>query len=155
MKNRLITLLILLVSTIYLVNCAGSSKAPAEKSDEAKQFKTSDGKGTVYLYRTKRAVGAAGQLEVKVNGMTAGGAAPGTFFKWDLKPGKYTFTSSTPESSAVVEIDVAAGKSYFIKQDARLGIADGRVTLKQVDEKAGQDAVKKHKLLVSAYVPED
>ena len=57
-------------------------------------------------YRTGRAVGAAGQLKVLVNSKDAGGTGPGTFFRWDLLPGTYTFASSTGESSAVVQLEV-------------------------------------------------
>ena len=99
-------------------------------------------------------MGAAGQLSVKVNSMAAGGTGPGTFFRWDLKPGNYTFLSSTGESSAVVQLDVKAGQVYFIRQDARLGIDSGRVSMKEVDSKQGEKEVNSCKLLVSSYVPD-
>ena len=84
----------------------------------------------MYSYGTGRAAGAAWQLFVKINSIDTGGTGPGTFFKWDLKPGTYTFSSSTGESYAVVHIDVKAGQVYFIRQDARMGINNGRVTMK-------------------------
>ena len=144
----------LVISLSLLVyGCASTSKAPVEKSDEAKSFAAPDGKGTVYLYRTGRVVGAAGQLSVKVNGEDAGGSGPGTFFKWDLTPGTYTFLSSTTESSAVVQLDVKAGEVYYIRQDARLGISSGRVTLNEVSDRKGKEEVAGCKLLVSSYVP--
>ena len=86
--------------------------------------------------------------------LDAGGTGPGTFFRWDLKPGTYTFASSTGESSAVVQLEVKAGQLYFIRQDARMGIESGRVTIKEVDEKQGKSEVGSCKLLVSAYVPD-
>ena len=143
-----------ILTIILFTGCASTSKAPENKSNEAKAFLAPDDKGTVYLYRTGRAVGAAGQLTVKVNSKEAGGTGPGTFFKWDLKPGTYTFASSTGESSAVVQLEVEAGQVYFIRQDARLGIDKGRVTLKEVDSKKDQNEVKSCKLLVSSYFPE-
>jgi len=146
--------ILFLLSSSLIVGCASVSKAPTEKSDAAKSFEAPSDRGTVYLYRTGRAVGAAGQLSVKVNGMDAGGTGPGSFFKWDFKPGVYTFLSSTAESSATQQIDVKAGEVYFIRQDARLGVSSGRVTMKIVDDKKGQQEVKGCKLLVSSYVPE-
>lgn len=148
-----LVILFLLASSL-LVGCASVSKAPTEKSDEAKAFKASTDRGTVYLYRTGRAVGAAGQLSVKVNNDGAGGTGPGSFFKWDFKPGTYTFSSSTGESSAVIELNIIAGEVYFIRQDARMGVANGRVTMKIVDDKKGQQEVKGCKLLVSSFIPE-
>lgn len=99
-------------------------------------------------------MGAAGQLSVKVNSIDSGGTGSGTFFRWDLKPGTYTFSSSTGESSAVVQIDVKPGQVYFIRQDARLGIDKGRVSMKEVDSTKGQNELKNCKLLVSSYISE-
>lgn len=137
-----------------MIGCASTSKAPNEKSSEAKSFSIPEGKGTVYLYRTGRVVGAAGQLLVKVNGNDAGGTGPGTFFKWDFTPGTYTFFSSTGEASALVELDVKAGELYFIRQDARIGIDKGRVSMKEVSDSKGKKEIQGCRLLVSAYVPE-
>ena len=116
---RLFNLFLVAISALFILGCASVSKAPSEKSAEAKSFEAPANKGTVYLYRTGRAVGAAGQLNVKVNGADAGGTGPGTFFKWDLSPGVYTFLSSTPESSATEQLDVKAGQVYYLRQDAR------------------------------------
>ena len=146
---------ILLIGAIAIMGgCAATSKAPEGASSEAKAFDAPEGRGTVFLYRTGRMVGAAGQLKVMVNNKDAGGTGPGTFFRWDLKPGSYTFASSTAESSAVVNVNVKAGEIYFLRQDARLGVGNGRVTLVEVSDKKGKQEVKGCKLLVSAYVPE-
>lgn len=152
--NRILGIISLLLLTYVFTNCASTSKASSDKSNEAKVFVAPDDLGTVYLYRTGRVVGAAAQLNVKVNGMDAGGTGPGTFFKWDLKPGTFTFLSSTGEASAVVQLEVKAGEVYFIRQDARMGLDAGRVSMKEVDPKKGQAEVKDCKLLVSSYVPE-
>jgi hypothetical protein len=151
-KINLFYLLIFFMA-LFAFGCASTSKAPSEKSQEAKSFQAPDDRGTVFIYRTGRAVGAAGQLQVKVNSTDAGGTGPGTFFRWDLLPGSYTFSSSTGESSAVIQLDVKAGQTYFIRQDARMGITDGRVTMKEVDSKKGQKEVQGCKLLVSSYIP--
>ena len=60
----------------------------------------------------------------------------------------------TGESSAVVQIDVKPGQVYYQRQDARLGVGNGRVTIKEVDSKKGKNEVNNCKLLVSSYVPE-
>ena len=152
--TRLLSLSIVAILVLIASGCASVSKAPAEKSEAAKSFTAPENTGSVFLYRTGRAVGAAGQLAVKVNGIDAGGTGPGTFFRWDLSPGTYTFLSSTSESSATVQIEVKAGQVYFIRQDARLGIDSGRVTMKEVDSKKGTSEVQGCKLLVSSYIPE-
>ena len=147
MKKLLFTLFVLPL----LIGCAGTSKAPVERSEEAKQFVKNPEKGVVYVYRTGRAVGATVQIQVKINGTEAGGTGPGTFFRWELEPGKYTFLSSTPESSKVIELDVKANEHYFLRQDARVGWDTSRVTLVEKDEATGMKEVDGCKLLVSAY----
>ena len=150
MKHFLI--LILAVSAIMFANsCASTSKAGEDQSAQAKSFEKPADKGVVYLYRTGRAVGAAVSIQVKVNGMDAGGTGPGTFFRWELTPGTYAFSSFTSESSAVVEVEVKANEHYFIKQDARMGINSGRVTMVVQNESTGMSDVNNCKLLVSAY----
>ena len=81
------------------LGCANVSTAPAEADIAAKNFEPLEGQGVVYLYRPARAMGAAIQMQVTVNGDTAGGTGPGTYFRFDLPPGLHTFMSSSPESS--------------------------------------------------------
>lgn len=151
--NRIIIISFSILSLFFL-GCASVSKAPTNKSEEAKSFQVSTDKGTVYLYRTGRAVGAAGQLQVTINNHAAGGTGPGSFFKWDFMPGIYTFSSSTGESSAVIQLEIKAGEVYYLRQDARMGVSTGRVTLKEVSVQKGQKEIMDCKLLVSSYVPE-
>jgi len=154
MFKRFYWLIPIMFLAYFASSCASTSKAPESKSSEAKDFTAPDDRGTVFLYRTGRAVGAAGQLSVKINSIDAGGTGPGTFFRWDLKPGNYTFSSSTGESSAVIQLDVKEQQVYFIRQDARLGVGSGRVTMREVDSKKGKNEVSACKLLVSSYVPD-
>jgi len=152
-KNSLFFLLVVSISLIAY-SCASTSKASSDKSHDAKLYVAPENKGSVYLYRTGRAVGAAGQLGVKVNGVDAGGTGPGTFFKWDLSPGTYSFLSATGESSAIVQLEVKVGQVYYIRQDARMGINKGRVSMKEVDDNKGRKEVSDCKLLISSYMPE-
>ncbi|UCH83367.1 MAG: DUF2846 domain-containing protein [Candidatus Latescibacterota bacterium] len=149
------TLFLIMLALPLVVGCAGTSKAPAEDTEAAMTFKVPDDKGVVYLYRLGRAVAAANVSIVKVNSLEAGGTGPGTFFRWELKPGTYSFSASTSESSKTVQLQVEAGKLYFIEQNIRLGLSEGRVQLKEVDEKTGKKNIQGMKMLVSAYVPEE
>ena len=147
-------LILIILSQAFLIGCAKVSKAPESDSDQAKQFRAIADKGVVYVYRTGRMVGAAGQYMVKINGIDAGGTGPGTFFRWGLKPGTYTIASSTSESSATVQVNVEANKLYFVKQTPRLGLQSGRINLEEVDENSGKKDVSGLKLLISSYLPE-
>jgi len=153
-KTKLTTALIfipLLVISMMTISCASTSKATGEKSTAAKKFEKHPEKGVVYLYRPGRAVGAAASSQIKINGIDAGGTGPGTFFRWELTPGTYAFSAFTTESSTVIEVDVKANEHYFIRQDERLGLASGRVTMVVQDEATGMTGVNNCKLLVSAY----
>jgi hypothetical protein len=99
-------------------------------------------------------VGAAGSIQVRVNGLDAGGLGPGTFFRWNVKPGTYTFLSSTSEASATVVLNVEAGQVYFVEQTMRMGLDTGRVTMNERDAETGQYDVKTLNMAVSAWVPE-
>ena len=150
MKYYLLIPVALLV--VLMVNsCASTSKATEDRSLEAKKFEKHPEKGIVYLYRPGRAVGAAVSTQIKINGIDAGGTGPGTFFRWELTPGIYAFSASSTESSAVVEVDVKANEHYFIRQDERIGLNSGRVTLVVQDENTGKSGVENCRLLVSAF----
>ena len=109
-------------------------------------------KGTVFLYRTGRAVGAVVKTQIKVNGRDAGGIGNNSYFEWELEPGVYTFSCYTKESNPIIEIDVKPNETYYIRQDQRMGLTnDGRVTLKRVEESKATKEMKKAKKLVTSY----
>ena len=151
MKRLVLLLPLVLMGLLYLSSCASTTKATEDRSAEAKKFEKHPEKGVVYLYRPGRAVGAAASTQIRINGVDAGGTGPGTFFRWELDPGTYAFSAFTTESSRVVELEVKANEHYFIRQDERLGLNSGRVTMVIQDEATGMAGVKNCKLLVSAY----
>ncbi len=151
MSTKHYNFLLLIALALFINSCASTSKATEEKSEDVKKFEKLADKGVVYLYRPGRAVGAASSTQIKVNGLDAGGTGPGTFFRWELTPGIYTFSCFSTESTAVVEVEVKANEHYFLRQDERIGISGGRVTLVKQNEATGIEAVKKCTLLVSSY----
>lgn len=151
MKSKVHYILALLIVLSLAYSCASTSKATDEKSTAAKEYEKHPEKGVVYLYRPGRFVGAAASSQIKINGTDAGGTGPGTFFRWELTPGTYAFSAFTTESSTVLEVDVEANEHYFIRQDERLGLSSGRVTMVLEDEATGKKGVNSCKLLVSAY----
>jgi hypothetical protein len=153
LMRRAVTTAFLVLVAVGVAACASTSNASPEMTEAAKNFEAPDDKGLVFLYRTGRMVGAAGAIEVSVNGQAAGGTGPGTFFRWELEPGSYTFHSSTGEASATVALEVEAGAVYFIEQNARMGLNTGRVSMEEVDAQRGRSQVSNMQLLVSAYVP--
>ena len=82
---RMLLVILLFGVGAALIGCATTSTVSVEESEAAKSFEPLPDRGTVFLYRSGRAVGAASSIEVRVNTQTAGGTGPGTFFRWDLK----------------------------------------------------------------------
>ena len=80
--NKLIFLSSALLCIALFTQCAGTSKASEEKSESAKTFEAPSDRGSVYLYRTGRLVGAGVSTPVKVNGQDAGGIGFSTFSRW-------------------------------------------------------------------------
>jgi hypothetical protein len=62
--------------------------------------------------------------------------------------------SSTAESSRVDELSVKAGEHYFLRQDARMGVSAGCITLVKKDEATGMKKIDGYQLIVSAYKQE-
>ena len=154
MKRRLALVCLITLALPFVVQCATGSRSSHTESEESKAFAVPEGKGVVYVYRTGKFAGSGLLLEVSVNGVKAGGAGAGTHFRWELKPGSYTFSSQTVGSSAVIPIQVEAGKLYFIEMNSKMGVVIRRTSMKRVSEATGKRAVQSSKLLVSAYVPE-
>lgn len=141
----------ILFSILMIVSCASTSNATDDASIKAKEFNKVSDKGVVYIYRPNRMFAAALSTNIKINGLDAGGTGPGTFFRWELKPGMYSFAAFSAESSAVIELDVKANEHYFIRQDERLGLNGSRPTLTEIKEDTAKKEMQKLKLLVSAY----
>lgn len=153
MRMRPVLLLILIALQAF-VGCATVSTESEEVSTNAKNFDPLEDKAVVFLYRRGRMVGAGNATQIQVNSQAAGGLGPGTFFRWEVEPGKYTFFSSTSESSGTVALDVEAGGVYFVEVNTRVGVDSGRVTMNERDAATGKPQVEGLNLAVSAWVPD-
>lgn len=126
--------LLLFILMLFFSGCSKSVKTPVSAGYDAKQFVSPEGKGVVYLYRGVKALLPEEQFVVRINDREVGKSGPGTYFRWELKPGTYSISSSAKESSDVVKIEVAAGRFYFFKQIVRMGLAKGgRIFIEEMD----------------------
>jgi Protein of unknown function (DUF2846) len=132
--------------------CASGSKATVEKDTQAKTFIPNETKGTVYMYRPGKAFAGGMLAPIKVNGADAGGMGPGSYFKWELDKGTYTFSTMMEGSSAVAELNVEAGQLYFLKMDYNINLVFGaRAKMDKIEGTEGMKEVEKSKLLISTY----
>lgn len=150
--RKSIQFLLFLVGMSTLYSCASATKAPESKDFEAKKFQSIDDKSVLYIYRTSRALNAGGLTSVMLDAHSIGDLRTGRYFRVEVAPGNHKIQCRTPESSAVVDLNCEAGKIYYFKQNEHIGIETSRVSLKEVSEKKGKEAVLGKKLLVDAYV---
>jgi Protein of unknown function (DUF2846) len=140
----------LAVSAILLSGCATSTKATVENDISAKSFTPNETKSIVYLYRPGKAFAGAVLAPIQINGGDAGAMGPGGFFKWELEPNTYTFSTIIEGSSAVVKLDAKAGQLYFLKMDYNFNVIHGaKCNLDIVDDSEGKKGVERTNLLIS------
>lgn len=130
---------------LFLVGCASAPMAPSDLDQKAKSFENSSDKATLYIYRNEN-FGAAISMEVLVNNKSIGQTAAKTYFKYDVTPGHYQIQSKA-ENTSILDLDVLAGKSYFVWQEVKMGFIYARNKLQLTDEIKGKAGVLESKLI--------
>ena len=130
---------------LFLVGCASAPMAPSDLDQKAKSFENSSDKATLYIYRNEN-FGAAISMEVLVNNKSIGQTAAKTYFKYDVTPGHYQIQSKA-ENTSILDLDVLAGKSYFVWQEVKMGFIYARNKLQLTDEVKGKAGVLESKLI--------
>ncbi len=98
---------------------------------------------TVHFYRTKNIWGFAVQPKLRMNG------DPISTIKWNwrktitIPPGAYGFSAKT-EATREIELQVEAGKEYYVRCAMRMGLLVGRI--KFIPETAEQAQQRMSKL---------
>lgn len=132
--------------SIFLGGCASVPMAASDADARAKSFVTpSDGTSNIYIYRDE-SMGAAIKMPLLLDGVSVGDTAAHTYLLKQVGPGKHTVVSKT-ENDASLDIDVAAGKNYYVWQEVKMGAFAARSALHLVEESKGQKAVKSCKLI--------
>ena len=130
---------------LFLVGCASAPMAPSDLDQKAKSFENSSNKATLYIYRNEN-FGAAISMEILVNNKSIGQTAAKTYFKYDVTPGHYQIQSKA-ENTSILDLDVLAGKSYFVWQEVKMGFIYARNKLQLTDEIKGKAGVLESKLI--------
>ena len=127
--------------------CASVNMAPPEADTAAKSYAVKPGMGNIYVYRNEM-LGAAITLPVELDGKAVGATASKTYFLLPVSPGKHTL-GSKGESGSTLEVDVAAGRNYFVWQEVKMGMLSGGSALHLVDEAKGKAGVAECKLIAT------
>jgi hypothetical protein len=110
MKTILKTLLLVIVT-------ASASAALAQKFEPVKEIP--EGKALVYIYRPGSMVGAAVHYTVNANDEKVSEAhlRNNSYLVFFANPGRYTFWAQVTNTRREVDLDVEAGKIYYVRGD--------------------------------------
>lgn len=106
-----------------------------------KNLEPPEGKSLLYVYRPSVA-GAVIPMPVICDERMIGSTRGKTFIYAYIAPGKHTITAEA-ERPATLEIETEAGKTYYIRQKVKMGIAMARTDLELVDEAEGRNKLNK------------
>ena len=104
-----------------------------------------DGKATVYIIRNS-SIGSLIKMSVECNGMKIGSTKAKQYVYTVVDPGSYTFVSKTPENSGSLNLTLESGKTYYIKQQVKMGIVVARTGLELMNDLEGKKALNDCKL---------
>ncbi|MBX3736804.1 MAG: DUF2846 domain-containing protein [Candidatus Didemnitutus sp.] len=91
--------------------------------------------GVVYFFRPKKFMGAAVSYDVRdrANNTVIGAIANGTYFFHYATPGQHVYAAAT-ETDTLQNVEVEAGKTYYIECGVQMGVLAGRPSMKVVPE---------------------
>jgi hypothetical protein len=90
-------------------------------------------KALVVFYRVKNFKGGAIRFNVQYPEGLIGTLGSGTYLYKQLKPGQYQFWSQVISQDSIT-LNVEAGKTYYVKGEAQIGVFAGRPKFTQVSE---------------------
>ncbi len=94
---------------------AGCVQLPPSPQDlQAKRFEPVPGKAVIYLVRNNPDIsGVAATL--KLDDVIMGSTYPGTYFRWEVAPGRHRIGGFGPDNGEIT-LATEAGKIYFVQQ---------------------------------------
>lgn len=143
------SLYVLLFLASVVSGCASVPMASLDEDAKAKTFAVREGKSNIYVYRNE-SFGGAIPLTVALDGKVAGQTGPQTYFLFEVDPGSHE-VSSIAENTSALKLDAAAGNSYFVWQEVKMGMWMARSQLQQVDEATGKKGVAECKRAQSNF----
>jgi hypothetical protein len=140
---------------LLLAGCASVPMAPMDQDSKAKEFLPPPNKASLYIYRSE-IIGYFIPMSVAVNGKVIGQTLAHTYFRLNLRPGKYTIESHAYENISTLSLPMKAGENYFVWQEVKMGWWTwGRSLLQQVFESNGRALVMESKLIATTISEDD
>jgi hypothetical protein len=139
MRKLLFCLLALLFA-----GCASVPMGDAKRDAELKNFTPNSDKAGVYVYRNE-VIGAAIKMDVELDGKHLGRTASKVYLYTEVAPGKHTIVSRA-ENEDTLELEVMAGKLYYVWQEVKMGLWSARSKLSLMTDEEGKKGVSECQL---------
>ncbi len=144
MKNVLCVVSVLLL--LLIQGCSSVQLASQTKDDSARQFIVPQGKANLYVVQAGGYLPSWNNVQVTVDGQSKGSLAASTYHLVVVDPGSHTVVATSPENEEGTKLTVVAGMNYFIGLKSRIGWNNMQVSVTQLNETEGKEAVLNGKL---------
>ncbi len=121
-----------------------SNSSWGQSKGNLKNLTAPNDKALVYILRPSK-VGFIMGMKIFVNEKPFGKTKGGKFLYGFFDPGTYVFLSKA-ENKKEIHLVLEAGKTYYLKQQVKMGIASARTGLERLRDAEGMKALKKCKL---------
>ncbi len=136
-----------LIALLICAGCASTPQATAERDAEAKQFLSSPGSSTLYIYRTDTG-SADSDAVLWVDGKLIGATLPRAYFRVNVDPGSHTLNGSGHDVGRIT-LETRPGELYFVSQSMSAGHSHFRL----VPEEKGRAALNTCCALLENWAP--
>ena len=132
------TFYLLTVAFVLLLSgCSAVQKATTEADAQAKTLSANEEKALIYIVRPNF-LGTAIRFKVYCDDKYIGATGGQRFIYTYQDPGMHLFLSKA-ENKSTLELEVEAGKIYYIEQIPTMGFLYARNRLRLLDDVAGQE----------------
>lgn len=131
-----------IIMSLLLSGCAIPLTVPVETHKQHYKESTNASKGEVYIYREKGGLGILRGIYVTADGVRIGALNSGTYFVYEVSPGKHVFSvEDWLGDDPSREIDIEAGKNYYLRGSLKFGMIDAAPHIMIVYEPEGDAAI--------------
>lgn len=147
---------ILIIATcfcLFATACTTVGKADVTETTSSKTRNPSEGKALVYVIRTAGYFGAVITSAIHIDTTWIGATGGKSFVFGEATPGSHTIYITGGEKKYNLPFSFEANKTYYFKQNVKMGALYARFSLTPLSEKEGKENLKNCPL--SAKRPSD
>ncbi len=138
---------LLAILALSLVGCASVQMGDPQKDVELKAFTAKSDVAGIYVYRNE-SLGGAVRMDIDIDGKPLGQTMARNYLYKEVTPGWHMLTSKS-ENTDNIELNVVAGKLYYVWQEVKMGLMYARIKLHPVSDEEGKKGVLESQLVLS------